>query len=116
MSLDLVTVDDAVRHLRLDEVGSDGDPDLELKITAASAMVLNYLKDGADSFLDSDGAVITDSNGDPDVPAVVRAATLLVLGYLWRKRDEDESGEFAGGRLPAPVRAMLGPLRDPALR
>jgi hypothetical protein len=117
VSYDLVTFDEAVLHLHLDgTVDSNGDAGLELMITSASRMVLNHLKDGADDYLDSDGQVLEDSNGDPDVPAEVKHATLFLLGYLWRKRDEDEAGEFAGGRLPAPVRAILGPLRDPALK
>lgn len=51
--MNLVTLDEARRHLRLDDVSLDSngdplplsdDPDLALKIAGASAAVLNYLK------------------------------------------------------------------------
>lgn len=110
----LVTLEQARQHLRSDSV--DDDLDLTEKIMGASNAVLNYLKSGADAFLDSSGEVITDSSGDPvGVPYAVRAATLLMVGYLYRYRDENESGEFERGYLPAPVTALLYPLRDPAL-
>lgn len=108
----LVTLAQAKGHLRVDF--NDEDNDIELKIKAASAAVLNYLKSGADSFLDSSGDVIEDSNG-PIVPAEVQAATLQLVGYFWKYRDGTPAGAFQMGYLPPDVTALLYPLRDPAL-
>lgn len=58
MSRDLLTLEQARLHLRIDDTDSDGDLDLELKIKAASAAVLQYLGAYAvDNILDSDGQV-----------------------------------------------------------
>lgn len=109
----LVTLQQASDHLRRDT--SDDDTDLTLKIHAASGAVLNYVGAGA-TFLDSSGAVPTDSNGDPvDVPFEVKAATLLMIGYLYKDRDGDAAKEYEMGFLPRPVTALLYPLRDPVL-
>lgn len=102
----LVTLEEARLHLRSD--AEDDDPDLAIKIHAASGAVLNYLKRPA--FIDEAGAVI-----DGTVPFEVKAATLLMLGYLYKDRDNDEGNEYQQGFLPRPVTALLYPLRDPAL-
>lgn len=109
----LVSLAQGKRHLRVDF--EDEDNDIELKVHAASAAVLNYLKSGADAFLDSSGGVIEDSSGDPvGIPFEVQAATLLMLGYLYKDRDTNAGGEYEQGYLPKPVTALLYPLRDPA--
>lgn len=109
----LVSLDAAKSHLRVDN--SDEDNDITLKIHAASGAVLNYLKSGANKFLDSNGDVEIDSANDPvGVPYEVEAATLLMLGYLYKDRDENADGAYAQGYLPKPVTALLYPLRDPA--
>lgn len=113
----LVTLQQASDHLRRDT--TDDDTDLTLKVHAASAAVLNYLGAGA-TFLDSSGAVQTDSNGDPvDVPFEVQAATLLLVGEFYKNREGEQGGEIEPshgyGYLPRPVVALLYPLRDPAL-
>lgn len=113
MSRDLVTLEQASDHLRRDT--TDDDNDLQLKISAASAAVLNYLKGGADDILDSDGQVPTDSDGEPIAPFEVKAATLLMVGYLYKDRDSDEDKAYEMGYLPKPVTALLYPLRKPAL-
>jgi hypothetical protein len=143
--MNLVTLDEARRHLRLDvDVDSNGDspddPDLRLKIAGASAAVLNYLKSRRNLWVrvyetDTAGDEVLDSNGDP-VPAVdtdgkpiyvvdsngdrliadpIKSATLLMLGFLYRDRDENADKAFEMGYLPAPVTALLYPLRDPAV-
>jgi hypothetical protein len=110
----LVTLEQAKQHLRVDFDDEDGD--ITLKIHAASGAVMNYLKSGADAFLDSAGDLVTDSNGDPvGVPFEVQAATLLMTGYLYKDRDQNSDGAFSMGYLPAPVTALLYPLRDPAI-
>lgn len=109
----LVSLEQAKRHLRVDF--DDEDNDIELKVHAASGAVLNYLKSGADVFLDSSGDVPEDSAGDPvGVPFEVQAAALLMLGYLYKDRDTNAGGEYEQGYLPKPVTALLYPLRDPA--
>lgn len=115
----LVTLQQASDHLRRDT--SDDDNDLTLKIHAASAAVLNYLDEGAESFLDSAGDVLVDSNGDPTgVPFEVQAATLLLIGEFYKNRGGMQEGEidqkWGYGYLPRSVVALLYPLRDPALR
>lgn len=143
--MNLVTLDEARRHLRLDtDVDSNGDspddPDLRLKIAGASAAVLNYLKSRRNLWVrvyetDTAGDEVLDSNGDP-VPAVdtdgkpiyvvdsngdriiadpIKSATLLMLGFLYRDRDENADGAYEMGYLPKPVTALLYPLRDPAV-
>lgn len=111
----LITLDEAVRHLRIDELDSDGDPDLELKIFAASQAVINYLGDYASEIVDSDGDVILDTDGVSIAPYPIKAATLLMLGYLYKDRDENADGAYEMGFLPKPVTALLYPYRDPAL-
>lgn len=111
----LVTLEEASNHLRRDT--DEDDNDLILKIHAASGAVLNYLKDGADVFLDTAGFPFLDSAGDLiGVPFEVKAATLLMVGYLYKDRDENADGAYQTGYLPMPVTALLYPLRDPALR
>ena len=66
-----------------------------------------------DFFLDSAGDVIVDSNDEPvGIPYEVQCAVLILVGYLYRNRDTNDG--FDPGYLPAPVTALLYPLRDPA--
>lgn len=111
----LVSLVQAREHLRIDTL--DEDNDLILKIHAASAAVLNYIRNGADIFTDSTGEPIVDSNGAPlGIPYEVQAATLLLLGYLYRQRDSDEDKEWEMGYLPKPVTALLYVHRVPSLK
>jgi hypothetical protein len=143
----LVSVSEARLHLRIDDeldsngdpIAPDDDPDLTLKIQAASAAVLNYLKGFRNVWqaqvemagpypvlVDGRPVPIVDTNGDPIyvedsdgtrvVREEVRAATLLMLGYLWKDRDENADGAYEMGYLPKPVTALLYPLRDPVVR
>lgn len=101
----LVTVDQVNLALRLDLI--DGDeriPDIELKISQAEDVVLDYLKK-------------PDADWDEDtVPPRVNAAVLMVIQSLL-----DEAN--TGGLLPGigsgdpknPVVALLYRLRDPAI-
>lgn len=104
----LVTLQQASEHLRRDSAADDND--VTLKIHAASGAVLNYLKSGADRFKDEDGEIV-----DALVPFEVKAAVLLQLGFLYADRDNDDERQYQPGYLPAPVTALLYPLRDPAL-
>jgi hypothetical protein len=111
----LVSLDDGKAHLRVDHDIEDSD--IALKIHAASAAVLNYLKAaGIADFVDSSGELPVDSSGVVEwVPYEVRAATLLMLGYLYKDRDNDAGHEYETGYLPRPVTALLYARRDPAL-
>ncbi|WP_447639575.1 head-tail connector protein [Pandoraea norimbergensis] len=111
----LVTLEQVKAHLRI--VHSSDDDDLTGKIHAASALVVQYLKEGAMEFLDSSGSVEIDSAGDPvGVPDDVQVATLIMVGYLNKDRDEDPDRAYEMGYLPKPVMAMLYRKRDPACR
>lgn len=113
----LVTLQEASDHLRRDT--TDDNADLELKIRAASAAVLRYLKDASPYERDSNGDVVVDSNGDPEVLFEVRAAVLLMLGELYKNREGEQGGEiptqWGYGYLPRPVVALLYPLRHPSM-
>lgn len=98
MALDLVTIDEAREHLRLDydESGGPDDGWLSIFIPAISEAVSLWVKVEARLYnpeLDSAGNPILDSGGDP-VPAeplvarpVVKAAVLLELGNVYRYRE-----------------------------
>lgn len=99
MALDLVTVEEARQHLRLDAGDSGGGPDdlwLEIFIPAISEAVSLWVKDDARLYspqIDSSGDVVLDSSGEP-IPAepltvrpVVKAAVLLELSSVYRYRE-----------------------------
>lgn len=110
----LITLTQASDYIRRDTNADD--TLLDSIVEGASHAVLNYLKSGADSFLDSNGEVPVDSSGDPvGVPFVVQCATMYLTSWLYRNRDMDEQKTFETGYLPPPVTAMLYALRDPAL-
>lgn len=102
----LVTLDELKARIRMDHDVEDDT--LELLIEGASAAVLNYLKLEHDHYDDSSGEAV-------DVPAEVKNATLLLCGILSKDRDGTAMKDWEPGDLPAPVRALLYPLRDPAL-
>lgn len=103
----LVTLDQALRHLRLgtDDGGSDEDhPDadeVELKAEHASEIVRDYCthEDKGDWT-------------DEDVPASVQAAVLVVLSDLWEHRAGSSSEDVF---LSVAVKSLLTKYRDPTL-
>lgn len=126
---ELVTIEEARAHLRLDDPDSSGGPDdlwLSIFIPAISEAVLGWLKDEWRAYVaavDSNGDVLTDSNGDP-IPAEplvakwsVKAAVLVELGSQFRFRE----GEGRDNTVPADAghgyvlnkasTALLAPLR-----
>lgn len=126
----LVTLQEASDHLRRDTDYDDND--LTLKIHAASAAVMNYLKrdvlayeperdSSSEVVRDSNGWPVPalDSNGDPTIRFEVKAAVLLMLGELYKNREGEQAGEiptqWGYGYLPRPVVALLYPLRDPVV-
>lgn len=100
----LVTRAQAAAHLRIDDATAEAD-DLDLKIQAASAVVLDYLEMEEEDFGDSD------SDGVVEVPEQVQAATLLLVGDMYRHRDAG-SPQYSDALLPPAVRALLYPLKS----
>src|SRR3546814_1962271 len=100
----LVSLEAANAHLRVDH--DEDDNDIALKLQAASAAVLRYLKtEGIADFVDSSGTLPEDSSGIVEaVPADVRAATLLMLGYLYKDRDNDARSEEHTSELQSLMR------------
>jgi len=113
----IVTLEQAKMHLRV--IHDSEDEDIELKIHAASAAVIDYLGAYAEEFTDSSGEVILDSSELPVVPPVVKQATLLMLGDMFKNReptaDDTVPAQFGYGYLPRAVVALLYKLRDPVL-
>lgn len=112
----LVSLEQASDYIRRDT--TDDDAMLASLIEAASGLVLNYLKANTHvDFIDSDGEIVEeDTDGVAvGVDAAVQSATLYMTAWLYRNRDADPTKDFAPGYLPAPVTAMLFPLRDPTL-
>ena len=125
--IELVTIEEARAHLRIDDVYSDGSPDdlwLSIFMPAISEAVANWLKDEWRLYVaevDS-GGVVVDSSGDP-VPAlplaarpVVKAATLIELERQFRFRGGEseadvQSHEGHGYTLGKGATALLSSLR-----
>lgn len=96
MSNDLITLDQAKAQLRLDD--SYSDMELEGMITAASAIVVGYLK------TDTAAAWTIDT-----VPSYVQTAVLMVLSTLYQDR------EGVTDPIGVAVKSILWRDRDPAL-
>jgi len=99
----IVTRAQAAAHLRIDDA-TDEASDLDLKIAAASGVVLDYLDMEISDFGDSD------SDGTPEIPEQIQIATLLLVGEMHRNRDGG-SENYSEANLPAAVRAILYPLK-----
>lgn len=114
----LITLEQAKQHLLMDH--DEDDQHILLLSEAASEAVINYLKDGAEAFLESDGAVPIDSNGDPMVPRVVQAATLIMMAEMYKNREGQPENmtpaQYGYLYLNNTVMSLLAQLRDPAVR
>ncbi len=107
--MNLITMDEAKRHLNLDHNADD--LLIEEMRLAASDIIIDYLKmDVNDSTFDW-----VDNNGEPSkyVPYKVKAAVKLTLGALYENRDGDN------WRAPQPISdavvSLLYRTRDPAM-
>ena len=122
----IVTLQQAADHLRIDDTTDEAN-DLNLKIMAASAVVLDYIEWSHDRYaaaleideLDSDYEIDSDWDedwdsdwlGDEDHLYTLQAATLLLLGGMHRYRDESNPNYGAEATLPPVVRALLYPIK-----
>lgn len=112
-----VTVTDAKTWCRIDE--DEDDLTVRLLINAASSAVKNYLKTTSpfDPDRDENDNPILDSNGDIElldyVRPEVRVATLFLVAEWYKNREASQDLALGHGYLPAPVVAILYPLRDP---
>ena len=104
----LVTLTRVKKALRIDH--TDDDAILEdMYIPAASDAVVEHLKARAEVLLDLDSG--GDLPEDGEVPEAIQMATILLVANWY---DNPHEG-FVDNELPAPVKAILRPLRDPAL-
>ena len=122
----IVTRAQAASHLRIDD-STDEAADLDLKITAASAVVLDYIEWSHDRYaaaleiaeLDSDYEIDSDWDedwdsdwlGDENDLYTLKAATLLLVAGMHRYRDEGNPNYGAEATLPPTVRALLYPIK-----
>lgn len=114
----LVTLEQASAHIRRDTDADDAD--LSLKIEIASAMIMEYLADSAESFTDSAGDLIEGTDGvAQDVPVIVQGATLLLIEHLYKNRDGATQNvvpaQYGFGYLPHGVIMLLYPIRRPSI-
>lgn len=125
--MNLVSLKEAKAHLYV--MHDDDDALITAQIAAASSIVVNHLKTKRNLYefeYDSNGDIVidddnnfthtTDSDGDKIPREEVRAAVLLMVGILYKDRDGEEMNKWINGYLPAPITAILCPLRDPTLR
>lgn len=135
--VDLVTMEEARAHLRIDDVDSDGGPDdpwLAMFIPAISEAVMLWLKDPWRAYvpeLDSDGNPIMNSDGEP-YPEVdsdgndvvrwsVKAAVLVELASQYRYREGEGKDNVMtpdagyGYVLNKVSTNLLTPLRKPTV-
>ena len=78
MTPQLVTLDQAKLHLRVDH--DEDDDSIDAFIYAASQAVLNYLGDAQYDFVDTSGELIEDSSGTM-IPHVVTQAAASFLRH-----------------------------------
>lgn len=134
--IDLVTIDEAREHLRLDydDAGGADDGWLAVFIPAISQAVALWLKDEWRLYVserDSGGEIVTDDNGNP-VPAeddegypivqpVVRAAVLIEMDSAYQFRSGEGRDNVVtpdagyGYVLNKASTALLSPLRRPTV-
>ncbi|WCM86653.1 head-tail connector protein [Acidovorax sp. NCPPB 3576] len=113
------TLEQVKQHLRVDD--DSADDDLILKLEAASERIAMHLN-GVPPFqpeLDSLGQPVRDTDGKivytTAIRSIVKSATLLLVGYLYRYPSGDEKKAFEDGQLPAPITALLAPIRKRVL-
>lgn len=90
-----VTLEEAKHHLRYDD--DSNDTMLAAYIAAAEATINQYI------------TANVAASATPDI----KVAALLLIGYYDNHRNMDKDMLSDGNYLPAPVRALLWPYRQP---
>jgi|ERR1051325_909244 hypothetical protein len=110
-----VSLNQAIRHLRVDTDDAGELQDLDDKIEAASIMVARFIQN-PNIYQDSTGTIPVDSSGDPiGVDKDVQMATLILAGIFYRDRDGTEMDKYLQGYLPFAVTALIYPFRVPVM-
>lgn len=104
--IDLVDLTSAKLHLQIADSDTVHDDDIAMKITQASAIVMDYLKLAAPLDAWNNG----DSPATYTIPDNIVSATLLVLSELFENRDANSSDPIS-----KTVVSLLRRRRDPAL-
>lgn len=109
--VDLITVEQANDHLRLDMEGNDASPpdfsgderfdEVTRKVAEATDIVVNYIKKP-----DHGWTVET-------VPPRIRSAILLALSAVWEDREGTGDGDYL--RPDGAIARLLARDRDPAI-
>lgn len=109
MMVSLVSMERVKEALRVD--GGDDDALLSAAyIPAASGAVVNHLGARANLVI---GLVDGQLPDDATVPETIQVAVILLLRHWYVPGDLRQ--DFSGDELPPSVKALLKPLRDPAL-
>ncbi|EPV8458609.1 TPA: phage gp6-like head-tail connector protein [Serratia marcescens] len=106
--IELVTLEEAKLHLRIDD--DYGDEDLTLKIKGGSAAILAYVQGSRQLIVDDAGKAI---DGEPLFR--VKTALLVLLGILDRNRGGEEEEKLKQGELPFSVSMLIYDLRRPSI-
>lgn len=106
--IELVTLEQAKDHLRID--ADAGDDDLKLKIQAGSAAILAYVQGSREQIVAGNGALI---EGEP--LRRTQTALLMLLGWLDRNRGGEEEEKLQQGELPFSVTMLIYDLRCPTI-
>lgn len=106
--IELVTLEEAKMHLRIDE--DYDDPDLTLKIQGGSAALLAYIQGSRDKVVDESGDLI-----EGESLTRMQTALLVLLGYLDRNRGAEEEEKLKQGELPFAVSMLIYDLRRPTI-
>lgn len=106
--IELVTLEQAKDHLRIDD--DAGDADLKLKIQAGSAAILAYVQGSRDLIVGSASTLI---EGEP--LRRTQTALLMLLGWMDRNRGGEEEEKLQQGELPFSVTMLIYDLRRPTI-
>jgi hypothetical protein len=107
--IELVSLEQAKAHLRIDD--DYGDDDLKLKIQGGSAAILAYIQGSRALIVDESGAVIQNT----EALTRVQNALLVLLGYMDRNRGGEEEEKLQQGNLPLAVTMLIYDLREPSV-
>lgn len=118
MTTQFVSLEQVKGRLKIDDDASDAD--LNLMIEAATERILIHLNGSSpmQPQTEDDGTLVL-VDGAPvytdKVRPIVKSAVLTLVGYMYRYPTGDEKKAYDPNVLPAPVTALLGPLRKKVL-